>query len=306
MRNVQGSDDPSKNIPEAWSLLQAMTTVGREANPHALLIAEDLQYNDYITKPVSEGGAGFMSQWEPEYPQELRNLLRPIDDANRNLDALVHALNHRYNGDAFGHVIYSDSHDTTGNGQPRLNEDIAPGGGNSVFARQRSLLAASVILTAPGLPMLFEGQEFMQGGSFNDWQALDWTKAEQFKGITLAHKHLIALRKNQYNHTRGLVGQSFAILHHHNDDKILVYHRWDQGGTGDDVVVVLNFANTLRDNYTIHFPRPGKWILRFNSDWQGYSPDFANTETNDVMVEKDAAQLRIGPYSAVIFSQDAS
>jgi 1,4-alpha-glucan branching enzyme len=96
-----------------------------------------------------------------------------VDDSNRNLTAICDALVHaRYNNDAFQRIIYSDSHDSAANGGARLSEEIAPGDATNVFARKRSLLASAIILTAPGIPMLFAGQEFMEAGSFNDWQAL--------------------------------------------------------------------------------------------------------------------------------------
>ncbi len=151
--------------------------------------------------------------------------------------------------------------------------------------------------------MLFQGQEFVEGGSFSDWQALNWEKAERFAGIVTAHTHLIALRKNQYGNTRGLTGQSSAVLHIHEDNKMLAYHRWDQGGPGDDVVVILNLANRAQENYFINFPRTGVWQVRFNSDWKGYSPDFRDSQISEVVVEKEGAAVTIAPYSVLILSQ---
>lgn len=305
IRNVYGhNDDPANDIPEAWWLLQEITSMSRKIKPGALLIAEDLGGNEYITKPPAEGGAGFSAQWEVTFPHVLRGALDTPDDAGRNLTDICSALNRCYNGNAFQRVIYSDSHDSASNGGARLNEEIAPGNAGSLYARRRSLLASAIILTAPGIPMLFQGQEFMEGGSFNDWQALDWDKAKTFAGITLAHKHLIALRKNQYGHTRGLAGQSFNILHLNQDSKVLAYHRWDQGGAGDDVIVVINVANRVQKDYWINFPRPGLWHVRFNSDWKGYSRDFKNLETPDIPVDSDSGKLTLAPYSVIILSQE--
>jgi 1,4-alpha-glucan branching enzyme len=152
--------------------------------------------------------------------------------------------------------------------------------------------------------MLFQGQEFMEDGSFNDYSALDWEKANKLKGIVEAHKHLIALRKNQYNSTLGLSEHGFTVIHVNEGDKMLAYHRYSQGSPGDDVVIVLNFANKVQKNYGIDFPRNGLWRVRFNSDWKGYSEDFKNIETKDVAVENNKGTFDIGPYSSLIFSQD--
>jgi 1,4-alpha-glucan branching enzyme len=306
MRNVHGNNnDPTNDIPEAWSLLQEACTLARKINPNALLIAEDTSGNDYITKSVAEGGAGFNAQWETNLPFVLRPALEVTDDASRNLHQVTDALARYYNGDAFQRVIYSESHDSAANGAARLAEEISPGNAGSLYARRRLLLASAIIMTAPGVPMLFQGQEFMEGGSFNDWQTLDWTKAETFAGITLAHKHLIALRKNQYGHTGGLIGQSFAVLHLNEETKVLAYHRWDQGGPGDDVVAVCNFANRVQHGYSIAFPRSGQWRVRFCGDWKGYSQDFKDITPSEVMVEENGAGvIDLAPYSVLILSQD--
>jgi 1,4-alpha-glucan branching enzyme len=96
-----------------------------------------------------------------------------------------------------------------------------------------------------------------------------------------------------------------------NDErKLLAYYRWNEGGPGDDVVVVANFLNEPQDGYVIGFPSAGTWKLRFNSDWQGYSENFEGYRSTDVATEPGEydgflfrAALSIGPYSVLIFSQ---
>ena len=61
----------------------------------------------------------------------------------------------------------------------------------------------------------------------------------------------------------------------------------------------------------IGVPRPGRWHVRFNSDWDGYDPEFetvdsldtdSEAEQHDGMAQRIAVGL--GPYSVVILSQD--
>lgn len=304
IRNAKGNNnDPANDLADGWTLMQRLNSLSRKINPNALLIAEDIGCNEYITKPVSVGGAGFNSQWEVNLPQTLRHLLDAVNDSDRNLDELNWMLNKRYNGDAFGRVIYSDSHDSAANGGARLDEEISPGHPTSIYSRKRSLLAATFILTAPGIPMLFQGQEFMQGGSFSDWQELNWTNVEKYQGIFTAHKHLVSLRRNLYGNSRGLCGQSMVIVHQNDNDKVLAYHRWDRGGANDDVIIVLNFANKMHKSYNINFPRNGLWKVRFNSSWKGYSPDFKESLLNDVSVSDKVGTLSLAPYGTLILSQ---
>ena len=93
----------------------------------------------------------------------------------------------------------------------------------------------------------------------------------------------------------------------------MAFHRWENGGTGDAVVVVANFANRSYGSYTVGFPRAGRWRVRFNSDWQGYGADFGNQSGYDT-VAGDApadglpvrANVGLGAYAVLILSQDNS
>jgi len=122
---------------------------------------------------------------------------------------------------------------------------------------------------------------------------------------------LIRLRRNWFNNTRGLRGQFMNVHHVNNSDKVLAFHRWENGGAGDDVLVVANFANHGYDNYALGFPRGGQWRVRFNSDWEGYSADFGNQSAYDTFAGQGAmdnmpfqANVGLGPYSVLILSQD--
>lgn len=305
IRNLRGNnDDPANDIPEGWRLLQRLTEVAREVNPSVVLIAEDVGQNDYLTMPTSAGGAGFGAQWEMTFPEVLRRSLGALEDTQRDLSAVCGLLTKTFNGDPFQRIIYSDSHDSAANGGARLNEIISPGNPASLFARKRSLLASALVLTSPGRPMLFQGQEFMQGGSFNDWQGLDWESAEHYSGIIKAHQDLIALRKNSFQKTGGLSGPHINILHTDWNNNVLAYHRWGNGGPGDDTVVIMNFNNRVHTEYRINFPYNGIWHVRFNSSWSGYSPDFKDVELETVEVGPEGTVIRLAPYSVLIFSQE--
>jgi 1,4-alpha-glucan branching enzyme len=306
IRNVKGhNDDPSSDLPDGWSILQDINTLCKEIKPAAITIAEDTDGNSFITKPSTEGGAGFAAQWAVGFPHAMRSALDATDDVNRNISEVSSHISQKYNNDVFQRVVYSDSHDSASNGGARLNEEISPGEPESIYARKRSLIAAGIVLTAPGVPMLLQGQEFMQGGSFNDWQALDWKKVKEFSGIVLAHKHLISLRKNEFDNSKGLTGQSLNILHLNEQNKVLAYHRWENGGVGDDVIVVINFTNRKQDDYVINFPRKGTWKVRFNSSWKGYSSDFEELGVSETIVEKDNGKINLPSYSVLILSQDS-
>jgi 1,4-alpha-glucan branching enzyme len=160
--------------------------------------------------------------------------------------------------------------------------------------------------------MLFQGQEFLQGEWFRDNVPLDWHLNEEYRGIVRLYRDLIRLRLNKKGFSRGLCGQFLNIYHVNDVDNVLVFQRWDQHGAGDDVVIVLNFNNAPRENYEIGMPTTGLWKLRLNSDATIYSNDFQGFFSSDVEATGNprdgldaCATISIGPYSMLVFSQDA-
>ena len=125
-------------------------------------------------------------------------------DSDRDLSAVAAALRHVDNGDAARRVVYTESHDEVANGHARVPEEIWPGNAGSWFSRKRSTLGASLVFCAPGIPMIFQGQEFLEDKYFQDDAPLDWAKLTTYAGIHLLYRDLIRLRRNWFNQTRGL------------------------------------------------------------------------------------------------------
>jgi 1,4-alpha-glucan branching enzyme len=300
----------SEDLPDGWSLLQAINRLVTEKFPGKITIAEDLQNNKWLTKEVGAGGVGFGSQWDSNFVNPIRQAVINSQDEQRSLVAIRDALRYRYNDDAFERVIYSESHDEVANGRARVPQEISPQDPTGWYAQKRSTLAAAMVFTAPGIPMLFQGQEFLEGGWFRDTVPVDWDQRDEFHGIVRLYHDLIRLRLNRDGFTRGLCGQFTQVHHLHDERKVVAFHRWDKGGPADDVVVVANFLHESQDGYVIGFPAAGTWKLRFNSDWQRYSEDFEGHPSTDVVSEPGEydgfpfhAALSIGPYSVLIYSQ---
>ena len=312
IRNVHGNDgSPAGDLPEGWGLMQQITLDTRHRMPWKLHIAEDLRDNPWIVRDVDAGGAGFSSQWDAAFVHPVRRTMAARDDGERDMHALRAAIEHRYGSDALRRVVYSESHDEVANGKARLPEEIWPGNAGSWHARKRSTLAAALVFTVPGIPMIFQGQEILEDAWFRDDDPIDWTREQTYAGILLLYRDLIRLRRNWYDTTRGLRGHHLNV--HHVDDraKVLAFHRWRDGGPGDDVVVVLNCSASAIDRYRIGLPRPGTWRVRLNSDWSGYSDDFGAVHSADPSAGEPgaggmawAADVAIGPYTALILSQD--
>jgi 1,4-alpha-glucan branching enzyme len=309
IRSVDGNE--ASEIPDGWGLMQRINGDIRARFPRAITIAEDLRSNAWLTKPPEEGGAGFHAQWDANFVHPVRAIVTLAQDEYRSMEAIRQAVSFRYDGDAFRRVIYSESHDEVANGKARVPQEINPGDPTGWYAQKRSTLAAGLVFSSPGVPMLFQGQEFLQGEWFRDNVPLDWHLNEEFQGIVRLYRDLVELRLNRKGYSRGLCGQFLNIYHVNEDNNVLALQRWDQHGPGDDVVVVLNFNNTPRENYEIGMPTPGVWKLRLNTDATIYSNDFQgffSTHVEAVGNPRDgldaSASISIGPYSMLVFSQD--
>lgn len=301
-----GEGDP---LPGGMELLREASRRIEDHGEGVLNMAEDFHGGDEITQSLDEGGYGFVSQWEGGLHWNLR---RAVVEENVDFPSLIGSLTGSFNGDPLQRVFYSESHDTTGhlNDNVRLPQEIDPDDPTGWLARKRSTLAAAVLMTAPGLPMLLMGQEFLQDGSFHDSHPLDWSNLEEQAGIVALYRDLIALRRDRDNTTAGLRGPNINVTHQNEGARVLIYHRWDRGGAGDDVMVVVNFGETSFPEYILGFPRAGSWQVRFDSDSSRYSPDFTDVSVAETTTEPSprdgfdqSAAISIGPYSVVVLSQ---
>jgi 1,4-alpha-glucan branching enzyme len=303
-------DYAGPEIPDGWSMLQWCNESADAQFPGKLMVAEDLGDNAWITKTTGAGGAGFDSQWDGSFAFPVRSALEAASDSSRDMFAVRDAINKNFNGSMQQRVIYTENHDEVANGRSRVPETIWPGNAGSWFSRKRSTLGAALVMTAPGIPMIFQGQEFLEDGYFAAEDRLDWNKATTYGKVTDLYRTLIRLRRNLDGTSRGLSGAFTNVFHVNNNAKVLGFHRWQNGGAGDDVVVLTNFSNVSYPNYRVGLPRGGLWRVRFNSDSTAYSADYGNYAATDVTADNSgydglpfSGNFRFGPYTSVIFSQ---
>ena len=119
--------------------------------------------------------------------------------------------------------------------------------------------------------MLFMGQEFLEDKQWADdfvshsELLLYWTGLEQGDKQMADHvrftRELLACRRN----SPGLRGQGFRVMHMHDQNRVLAFHRWVEGQS-HDVMVIVHLAPFHRFGYRIGFPSGGNWREAFNSD----------------------------------------
>jgi 1,4-alpha-glucan branching enzyme len=313
IRSCQGNGQPDDDLMEGWGLMQWVNEEIHAHYPQAITIAEDLRDSEWLVKDSGAGGAGFRSQWNAAFVHPVRDVMIQTEDQHRSLDALQSALTCCFDGDVFKRVIYSESHDEVANGKARLPSEIVPDDAGAKPARQRANLAAVLVYTAPGIPMIFQGQEFLTDEWFRDDVPLDWSRTEEYKGVLQIYRDLARIRTNQDGWSGGLMGQHIHVHHLEHERKVIAFRRWREGGPADDVIVALNLGHLPANDIRIGVPCAGLWHVRFHSDAQVYGGDLGDHPCVDAeAVEEEwdglpfSISLALGSYAAAILSQDAA
>jgi len=310
-RSNGGAGRPEGQDVNAWTLLQELNDLVHRSFPRKIMIAEDLQGNRKINYSLG----GFDSQWDARFFSVLYTVATSSSDANRNVTQVAEAIANSFHSGAFSRVIYTENHDTIpSDRQRRIPEAIIPGSGDrNFFAIKRSVLCAAVMITSPGIPMILQGQEMLEtsGPVWPHPPPMDWKRKDRFKGIFQLYSDLFALRTNRDKTTWGLTSGQVDFPHTNNTGKVLVYHRYHQGGPGDDVIVVANFSNTRFRDYRLGFPRSGTWHVRLNTDSKQYSPLFEGVGSTRVITSQESydgfffsGTVDIGRYSLLILSMN--
>jgi 1,4-alpha-glucan branching enzyme len=288
------------SVPGADTLIQYINNTEIRANrPGVISIAEDQAF-----------GQGFHAEWDRGFGDNLIDQVTKVNDGDRDMNLLWYGGGGKsgIGGSGFFRVVYTESHDLTGAlngpGAKRLPARIDSGDPDSYHARKRSMLAAAVVLTMPGTPMLFMGQEMLEDEQFADTNPLDWTHTITYAGMVEFYRDMVHLRRNLDGASLGLTGPKVTLQHLNNNAKVLAYHRWG-AGANDQVMVIMNWSANTWNSYNLSFPENGAWYVNLNSDWTAYGSDFGNVDSPVVQVAGNTGTVALGPYSVLILSRQA-
>ena len=286
-------------IPAAGNLITAINGSMHSNYPGKISIAEDVYKSN-----------GFDSAWDTDYPFDVRPVLTNTVDANRDMTVLEDDIPFavRYGGPAgTNRVVFLESHDVVGdlNGGVRTVTAIDPATPNSYRARKLSTLGAAVTLTAPGVPMIFQGEEMLENQSFDSGLSVDWSKTNTYSYIVQFYRDLIAARRDFKGYTPGLEGDQCNMFLTDNANKVVGFERWKSSAPNQSAVVLANFSGSAQNTYSVTFPTAGNWYTHLNSDSTTYGPDYGNAGSAMVTASGSPARanVTIGPYSALIMSQ---
>jgi 1,4-alpha-glucan branching enzyme len=256
-----------------WQTCQYLTDTLRAQKPEAIQVAEYWPVNDWVVKATSAGGAGFDATWHDGFRNTVRAAIGAAGvgaSGSVNMDTIAGAIANTGLADRWRAVPCLENHDIVYAGrEARIAKLSDRTNSRSWYARSRSRFAMGLLLTSPGLPLIFMGQEFLEDKPWSDtpnpaneiwWQGLDGGDKVMSDFLRFA-RELIGLRKNQ----PALRGEGCNIIHVHNQNRVLAFQRWVQN-SGQDVIIVATLSEGTWYNYQIGFPGGGRWLEVFNSD----------------------------------------
>jgi 1,4-alpha-glucan branching enzyme len=328
-----GDLDPAKGIPAGWTVMQDVNGSLHALHPNLLTMAEDLadpakswQTNDMIamTEAISNashnalGGAAFDSQWD-----NLSGIKNAVVISNDPWIAKVKEDLERVIGDdAFHRVNYITSHDEINEltSKLRIATQIASNNNISTTSTEtqlRCILGNAMVLTAPGIPLIFMGDEFGDdgvpdagSGGWTETRALEWSNTNTMSKVVNDTSAMVALRRNAAGTTRGLLGEHINVFHVNDAyGDVIAFHRYDAGGTNDDVIVLANFSGNSWSSYDIGMPSGGTWTIRFVSNPPaGTNPGDLDDTVTPILQTKDelpyTGTFKLGDYSVLIISKN--
>lgn len=273
-RHDQVSVIDHDGAPHGWRFCQDLTSTLHAHKPDSFDKAEYWSVNPWIVQPPPRG-AGFDTTLTDGLRIAIRNVISEAsapDERPLGMTGLGRSLWPDGFDAHWQFVQGPENHDIVYNGrEERIARLGDPANPRSWYGRSRARVATGISLTAPGVPMLFMGQEFLEDKQWSDnfefhkslllyWTGLDIGDRQMLDHVRFT-RELLWLRR-QY---AGLRGQGFRVVHANDQDRVLAFHRWVEGA-GEDVLVVVHVAPFNRFGYRIGFPGAGEWREVFNSD----------------------------------------
>ena len=253
-----------------WAFCQEMTAELHALKPSAVLIAEYWAEFRRLAVDPAPGGMGF----DVAYADGLRDAVRgAITAAAHGRDgpvglARVAGALHPAHGAGWQAYTCLENHDLVldmdDHRAPRLARLADATDARSWYARSRARVAMALLLTAPGTPMLFMGQEFLEDKLWSDspgrTDRLIWWEGDRhtadFRRCT---RDLIRLRHSLSTADR------LTVLPPDEDNRVLAFER-------DGFFVVASLNESTLDCYRIGFPfAAGREA--FNSDYYDHFPN---------------------------------
>lgn len=170
---------------EGMNALRQGNRILQLASPGTKTVAEDFTRNWLVAADfdqqqqqgdILKKGMGYQAVWNDGVRESIYKGIEGTDHEH-NMDRLVDSLQNHYGVSSWDHgVLYAHSHDEVGNSGKWVGRAAAHSkeGVFSNYARAAARSGAAVTLTGPGVPMMWQGEEFLANNDFKHGLTSTW------------------------------------------------------------------------------------------------------------------------------------
>ena len=286
-------DQPQYGLP-AW------TSAITEMDPTAYQMAEHLPSEPWLIENTD-----LTSSWHDSFHDRLIDHIFSSIGTMTAMRQIIGLYEYSNWGTPYADltqaVKYMVSHDE----QSLIQEMVEFDGVSLSQAREIDKFYASLLFTAQGIPMIWQGQEFgfqsgwldnNGNGNWNEeklgYRPVDWSLLNTEEGQShLDHySRLARFRKMNPAFSKG----EFYDLWRYSNERVIVYGYKDEseGNSDDQVVVIANFSSSDQTVYDVPFLSGGNW---YNVTEPG---------NNLYTADGNYGECSVPSYSAVIYSKN--